>query len=176
MQGADQLFGTEGPDGVAGRAGRAGGAPGAGAVEGAAGVPPGVAGAPAAGGGLFRIELPPLWLARHRLWVEAALALGAALILPAVAVKLGAGVAVTWLTAPGIAVQRIELAPLEPVATRSLAARLLGPDHPRLAAVAARSSFAVTRVSSQAIRSACRRNRAARGERSSRLPMGDATM
>ena len=43
--------------------------------------------------------LPPLWLARHRLWIEAALALGAALVVPAVAVKLGVGLIATWLTA-----------------------------------------------------------------------------
>lgn len=42
--------------------------------------------------------VPPLWLAWHRLWVEALLALGLVLAVPALAGWLGAGAAAPWLS------------------------------------------------------------------------------
>ncbi|MDO5711321.1 MAG: AAA family ATPase [Micrococcales bacterium] len=45
----------------------------------------------------------------------------------------------SWLDAPGVAVRQLELGALDSDATRELAARLLGPGHPWLGVVAARS-------------------------------------
>lgn len=47
---------------------------------------------------VWAFVLPPVWLASHRLWIEAALALGAMLLIPALAGELGFGAAASLLT------------------------------------------------------------------------------
>lgn len=47
---------------------------------------------------IFAFFAPPIWLAWHRLWIEAAIALVLMLAIPALALKLGIGPAASWLS------------------------------------------------------------------------------